>query len=54
MPARKNPVVTMKLSGRISSAVGGGSSSGSSRTSSSGVGTVGSDGGVSGVSMGRG
>jgi len=26
VPARKNPVVMMKLSGRISSAVGGGSS----------------------------
>ena len=41
VPARKNPVVMMKLSGRISSAVGGGSSSGRARTSSSDGGTFG-------------
>jgi hypothetical protein len=54
VPARKNPVVMTKLSGRISSAVGGGSSSGSALTSSSDGGTFGSEGGVSGVSIPRG
>jgi hypothetical protein len=54
VPARKNPVVMTKLSGRISSAVGGGSSSGSARTSSSDGGTFGLEGGVSGVSIPRG